>query len=166
VSASSAGAKKFSEALRSGLVEKTYLALMTGEIDQEETWSDTLCRDSGSGTSFIDNAGKSAVTHVRPLLCKNHLTLAYVRLDTGRTHQIRAQAAAHDHPLAGDVKYGGTPLPDGYILHCAMLGIPSGVAGSGPLRVIAPLPDQARTMLKLKFGKDISGVLDMFEGLI
>ena len=65
VSASSAGAARFSEALRSGLVEKTYLALLSGDLEQEETWRDTLGRDSTTGTSFVVDEGKSAVTHVR-----------------------------------------------------------------------------------------------------
>ena len=160
VSASSAGAAKFSEALRSGLVEKTYLALLSGEMARAETWHDTLRRDSGTGTSFVGDGGKCAVTHARPVFRRDGLTLASIRLDTGRTHQIRVQAAAHGHPLAGDAKYGGLPMRGGYILHCAALGIPAGVAGPAPVCIVAPLPDRARTVLSGLFGKEILRVLD------
>jgi 23S rRNA pseudouridine955/2504/2580 synthase len=163
VSASSSGAARFSEALRSGLVKKTYLALLSGDLEQEETWRDTLGRESSTGTSFVVDEGKSAVTHVRPVFRGAGLTIAYIQLDTGRTHQIRVQAAAHSHPLAGDSKYGGIPMHGGYILHCAALGIPAGVAGTGPLRVIAPLPSQAKAVLTGMLGKEIIGVLETLQ---
>ncbi|HOZ73528.1 MAG TPA: RNA pseudouridine synthase, partial [Spirochaetales bacterium] len=79
-------------------------------------------------------------------------TLAVIRLGTGRTHQIRAQAASRGLALAGDSKYGGAPLPGGYILHCAALILPALPGGIGPLRVEAPLPPRAVARLRSIIG--------------
>jgi 23S rRNA pseudouridine955/2504/2580 synthase len=163
ISSSSSGATRFSEALRSGLIEKTYLALLSGKMIQPEAWHDKLQRDFSTGTSFVDAEGKNAVTQALPLISHDSLTLAYIQLDTGRTHQIRVQASAHGYPLAGDVKYGGSHLPGGYMLHCAMLGIPAGIAGPEPLHVFAPLPDDAKKTLSGLFGKKILDVLGAFQ---
>jgi len=153
VSASLAGAVAFSAALRSGLIEKTYLALLGGELRHEETWIDTVSRDSAAGVTSVQESGKHAEAHARPLLCRNGYTLASIRLGTGRTHQIRVQAAAHGYALAGDSKYGGRRLEGGYLLHCARLGLPAGICGPDELIVTAPLPAEAIHALAALFGK-------------
>jgi len=159
VSASLAGAIAFSAALRTGLVEKSYLALLGGELRQEETWIDTVSRDSMAGVTSIQATGKHAEAYARPLLYRNGYTLASIRLGTGRTHQIRAQAAGRGHPLAGDLKYGGRPLQGAYLLHCASLGLPPGICSPEKLIVTAPLPAEAINMLAGLFGNDIFACL-------
>lgn len=58
--------------------------------------------------------GKPAVTHYRVEERFGHHTLIAVRLETGRTHQIRVHMASIHHPLIGDPQYGGRPrLPPG-----------------------------------------------------
>lgn len=54
--------------------------------------------------------GKSAVTHYRVLERYGYTTLVECRLETGRTHQIRAHMKAIGHPLFGDERYGGTEI--------------------------------------------------------
>lgn len=159
VSASMAGAVAFSAALRAGHIEKTYVALLGGELPSEETWIDTMSRDAGAGISSVQATGKHAEAHARPLLHRNGYTLASIRLGTGRTHQIRVQAASRGHPLAGDLKYGGRPLHGGYLLHCASLGLPPGICGPDKLAVTAPLPAEAVQMLAELFGDDLFNCL-------
>lgn len=155
VSASLAGAVAFSAALRTGLIEKTYLALLEGELRDQETWIDALSRDSEAGKTHILETGNHAEAYALPLLyCKGY-TLASIRLGTGRTHQIRVQAAVRGHALAGDTKYGGRHLPGGYMLHCASLGMPAGIGSPETLTVVAPLSAEATHKLTELFGTGI-----------
>ena len=54
--------------------------------------------------------GKSAVTHYKVLERYGYVTLVECRLETGRTHQIRAHMKHIGHPLFGDERYGGTEI--------------------------------------------------------
>ena len=54
---------------------------------------------------FLDD-GKRAVSYVSPVDLTAAASLLEVRLETGRTHQIRVQLAAEGHPIAGDERYG------------------------------------------------------------
>ena len=106
------GARFFSRLLRDRAVAKTYLAILTGSILHEETWKNDLLRDRQKKKTFITNlAGtQNALTAIKPLACNGDCTLVQARIYTGKTHQIRAQAAAHGHPLLGDRKYGGAAI--------------------------------------------------------
>lgn len=147
------GARAFSEALRERRITKTYLALLEGRLGANAEWDDFLARDGGSRRSLVSAApklfeppaeagpsAKEALTEVTPLASSGGFTLAAIALGTGRTHQIRAQAAAHGHPLAGDRKYGGHPCGQPYYLHAWRLST-SGIGLPGlPPSVEAPIP--------------------------
>jgi 23S rRNA pseudouridine955/2504/2580 synthase len=79
-------------------------------------------------------------------------TLVDCRLHTGRTHQIRAQAAAHGHPLSGDGKYGGSKRKGGYILHAAALDLDEYDAVLGFQEITSPLPRGLAEQLTAIFG--------------
>ncbi|WP_461256218.1 pseudouridine synthase [Treponema sp. R80B11-R83G3] len=117
------GARLFSSLLRERKVRKTYLAVVEGNVKSEENWQDELIRDKEKKKTFISHGnaggGKTAVTKVTPLASDGNYTLIKVQIATGRTHQIRAQAAFHGHPLAGDKKYGGKKFgkKSGFFLH-------------------------------------------------
>ena len=81
-------------------------------------------------------------------------TLAAVRLQTGRRHQVRAQAAARDCPLVGDTRYGGPPAGGGYVLHAVRLEPTDGTELLGQAAVSAPLPAPARQRLARVFRED------------
>jgi 23S rRNA pseudouridine955/2504/2580 synthase len=109
-SASLDGARLFSSLMHEQKVKKIYLAIIEGKMKKETIWQDNLVRDKEKKKSFVsktDIKGKTAITKVTPLAAKDNYTLIKAEITTGRTHQIRAQAAAHGHPLAGDIKYGG-----------------------------------------------------------
>ena len=110
------GARIFSALMREQKVKKTYLAVVEGNVEKEEVWEDALVRDREIKKTFVAPEGKNAVTAIKPLACKGGYSLVIAQIATGRTHQIRAQAAARGHPLAGDKKYGGQGK-DGLFLH-------------------------------------------------
>jgi len=133
------GATRFSRCISE--ISKTYLALLEGELSEPAAWEDRLLRDDENRKSAVSPAGREARTHVKPLVSAEGVTLAEMKLETGRTHQIRVQAAAHGHPLHGDVKYGGNRSSLPYYLHAWKLEAVDTLFSDTPAQITAPLPE-------------------------
>ena len=117
------GARRFSALLRERKIRKTYLAVLEGTPGEPLVWDDPLAPGSGRRVSRIEDTeeARRALSRITPL-CQTRgkspaLTLARVEIETGRTHQIRAQAAFHGYPLWRDRNYGGAGDPGGFFLH-------------------------------------------------
>lgn len=189
VSASMAGAQAFSEALRNGELIKLYLAVLEGRLEEKTRWRDWLRRDTEARISRIGAQGSAggdpAGAAARPASLSVHplawtgdgsrgFTLAAVELETGLTHQIRAQCAHHGHPLAGDLKYGGSPFPGGLgpeggaLLHCALLSCPQDTKAALPCPALAPLPPGSEAAVAGLFGarapERAYSFIDSFKG--
>jgi 23S rRNA pseudouridine1911/1915/1917 synthase len=99
-------------AFREREVDKTYHALVQGHPDPLRGTIDApIARHpSGDGRFAVVAGGRPAVTHYETLEAFRAASLAEIRLETGRTHQIRVHMAAIRHPCVGDRLYGADPV--------------------------------------------------------
>jgi 23S rRNA pseudouridine1911/1915/1917 synthase len=134
-------------------IARTYLALLCGELAQDEGTIDAPIgrhlRDRRRMALHSVRA-RPAVTHFTVLARGAGYTLARVRLETGRTHQIRVHFAALGHPVAGDATYGRRAVPEGltrHFLHAAELRFAHPDDGR-ELRFTSPLPAELAAFLE------------------
>jgi len=104
-------AAELSEQIRTGTFQKTYLAVVHGcPAAEEGTFRDLLLRDKAARkTHVVTEPGKDvqeAILHYRLLRRTQTMSRVHIRLQTGRTHQIRTQFSSRAMPLVGDRKYG------------------------------------------------------------
>lgn len=113
-----------SEMQKSKKVDRQYLAIITGGMQQERgTISAPIGRKEGSIIErAVVSSGQRAVTHYQVLKKGEDMSLLKIHLETGRTHQIRVHFSAKGHPLIGDDLYGGsTEMLQRQALHSASL---------------------------------------------
>lgn len=146
------------QAMRDGEVEKHYLALLAGE------WAGGPRRitlalqknvlQSGERRVRVAAAGKPSESWFRPVQHFDGAVLMDVVIRTGRTHQIRVHAAAMDHPVLGDDKYGDREANRRFrslglkrmFLHAASIAFAHPATGER-LEVHAPLEDALQAFL-------------------
>lgn len=148
--------RQFHALLREGRMDKRYLALVAGH------WSGCLRTDyplrknvlrSGERIVRVAEDGKPARTEFRVARRFREVSLADVRLFTGRTHQVRVHAAASGHPIAGDEKYGDADLNRRMrerglrrlFLHARSLRFET--ENGGAIEVVAPLEPKLEAVL-------------------
>lgn len=96
-------------------IERTYHALVWGSFDEKQGTVDANLARSPKDRRVVqvfhdDDIGKRAVTHYKVVEEFFYTTLVECRLETGRTHQIRAHMQYLRHPLFNDAAYGGDKI--------------------------------------------------------
>jgi 23S rRNA pseudouridine1911/1915/1917 synthase len=143
--------RRLKAALQAREITREYLALVEGRPPARSGTIDApLGRDRRVRTRMSTDSDdpRAAVTHFEIEQALPRTTLLRVRLETGRTHQIRAHLRAIDHPVVGDPEYG-TPGRLGLerqFLHAARLAFAHPVTGA-PIDVSSPLPEDLRAAL-------------------
>lgn len=139
--------------LRRREIARTYVTLVEGKMSAPTgTIEAPIGRDPAHPTRrAVTHSGKHARTHyeVDRYYPDADASLLSVRLETGRTHQIRVHLAAIDHPVAGDQTYGATRkdlASPRTFLHAARLEFTHPKSGER-LTVEAPLPSDLSTVL-------------------
>jgi 23S rRNA pseudouridine1911/1915/1917 synthase len=136
-------------------VTRRYLAVVHGRVRTNESVVDApIGRHPSDRVKMAirpAGRGKRAVTRYRVLERFAHFTLLDVRLETGRTHQIRVHLASLGHPVVGDDVYGKPRLHspvsiEGYALHATALAFVH-PAFRKVIECTAPLPERIERLL-------------------
>ncbi len=126
--------RQIQDGLREHSIHKDYLAWVLGAwpYDSVTALHDVMEKqedEHGRGRVLLGE-GKEALCLVRAVLRAPRCTLLCIRLQTGRTHQIRVQLSSRGHPIVGDAKYGSPAGRKfgitGMCLHAWRLGMPDG----------------------------------------
>jgi len=150
---------KLQELVRERELERRYKALVRG---RPRSWTGRIeapiGRDRHDPTrhSLDTDTPREAITHFEVERLLDRHALLDVRLETGRTHQIRAHLLAIGHPIAGDPDYGaaGRYGLERQFLHAARLAFAHPATGE-PVDVRSPLPaDLAAALARAEGGPD------------
>ena len=135
---------KLVEMMAARRVARVYRAVAVGEgLPATGTIDSPVGRDPDNPTLMAAGVGKTAVTQFEVLAEAAGHAMLRVRLETGRTHQVRVHLSAIGHPVYADPLYG-RPVPDRRLwLHAQRLAFEHPVSGE-PLEFTAPIPQDLR----------------------
>ena len=144
------------DAFRNRTVDKRYRALVQGHPDPSRGTIDApIGRHPTHDYKWaVVTGGRESVTHYETIEAFRAASLLEIRLETGRTHQIRVHMAALRHPCVGDLTYGADPTLaarlglDRQWLHAAVLGFDHPADGR-PLRFESTPPEDLSRALEL-----------------
>jgi 23S rRNA pseudouridine1911/1915/1917 synthase len=171
VAKNDAAHRKLSAQFAAREVKKKYVALVHGWVKQDSgTLTQSISRDRVRRTRMTTRleGGRTAVTHyrvVRRLDTKfGKFTLLDIKIDTGRTHQIRVHLSAMGHPVVGDTMYGAPRQARGNntviglernFLHAAELQFQH-PRSEEMIALTSELPDELRAFLRKVEGQSLN----------
>jgi 23S rRNA pseudouridine1911/1915/1917 synthase len=157
-------------------IDRTYLALVWGEPAEAQTIDVNLGRslkDRRITAPFPDgDFGRRAVTHFKTLEYLRYVSLIECKLETGRTHQIRAHLKYIGHPLFNDATYGGDIVVKGtqfskyksFVQNCFKV-IPRQALHAKSLGFIHPITKE-KMFFDSELPDDLSEVLEKWRSYV
>ena len=98
-------ASRLSNQIRENKFNKIYNAVVINKINESGKLTDYLLKDNKKNIVKVDNNGKLSILNYKRLKTIDNLSLIEIKLETGRSHQIRVQMSHNGNPLFGDQKY-------------------------------------------------------------
>ena len=147
-----------SEQIKNREITKKYVALVRGVIKENDA---TIDMPIGRSTKdrkkmAVRKDGKKAVTHFKVLQRFNGYTYLDIKIDTGRTHQIRVHLSEIGYPIVGDTVYSNGKNPfgvEGQMLHAKSLDFKHPITKE-QMHLEAPLPEYFENVLKTLENKE------------
>ena len=148
------GLQVMSEVIKERVVDKYYLTVVDGILDEGMELNGYLLKDEKTNKVSIsetDNGGDRIETTFEPIDFGEGVTILEVKLITGKTHQIRAHLANIGYPIIGDRKYGNEKANKKYpkiknqLLHAWILkfnNLPEGFEELSGKRIMADYPTE------------------------
>ncbi len=141
------------EQMKAKLVKKLYYALVSGEVQDNQGTIDMPIGKKNEGDIYreVFIGAKPSITHYKVIERYANATLLELRLETGRTHQIRVHLKTIGHPIVGDGLYGGDmKYADRQMLHCVNMSF------------VLPKNEQ-KIDIQSKLPKDIKNVIEILK---
>lgn len=142
-----------SEQIKDRKVNKKYIALVRGIIKEDEaTINMPIARSKKDRKKMaVDKDGKEAITHFKVIKRYDNYTLLEIKIDTGRTHQIRVHMSEIGHPVIGDEVYSNGKNEfnvKGQMLHAKSLEFKHPITGK-KMYLEADIPEYFKQVLQI-----------------
>ncbi|MCI8832886.1 MAG: RluA family pseudouridine synthase [Clostridia bacterium] len=140
-----------SNQIKNRQTKKIYIALVRGVIKENEATIDMPIGRSKKDRKkmAVTKDGKEAITHFKVLKRYDNFTLLEIKIDTGRTHQIRVHLAEIGYPIVGDYVYSNGKNPfnvEGQMLHARQIEFVHPTTGK-EMKIEAPIPEYFQRIL-------------------
>ena len=140
-----------SEQIKNREITKKYVALVRGIVKENSATIDMPIGRSNKDRKkmAVKKDGKNAITHFNVIKRYNGYTYLDIKIDTGRTHQIRVHLSEIGYPIVGDSVYSNGKNPfgvEGQMLHAKSLEFKHPITGK-ILKLEAPLPEYFEDVL-------------------
>ncbi|TAD99714.1 MAG: RluA family pseudouridine synthase [Bacteroidetes bacterium] len=159
-------------------IERTYVALVWGDVEKDSATIHGNLGRSAKDRRIVsvlpedDINGKVAITHYEVLERMRYVSLIQCKLETGRTHQIRAHMKHVGHPLFGDKTYGGDSILRGatfskykqFVDNC-FKSLPRQALHAKSLGFIHPITKE-KVHFEVPLPEDFQGILDKWRNYL
>jgi 23S rRNA pseudouridine1911/1915/1917 synthase len=141
---------KLTDMFKDKTIEKTYICICKGNFKEKTGRLETLIgRDpkDRKKMAVVNKNGKIAITNFEVIDEVENFSLMKIKIETGRTHQIRVHMKFLNHPIIGDSVYGRPGIADRQMLHSYLLEFKHPITGE-KLLIKGPIPKDFQEVAK------------------